>query len=80
LHGFSRGDLERPETYDVLIEYLRHDLPSIRLLSAWHLVRLVPAGKNLPIRANSSKGEADLVYKKWRDLIPPGQLPPGIRK
>jgi hypothetical protein len=80
LHGFSRRDLDRPETYEVLVEYLRHDQPIIRLLAAWHLVRLVPAGKEIPFVTKSSKSEWEIVYKKWRELIPSGQVPPGVRK
>src|SRR5207249_11695296 len=34
LFGFSREDLAQAETYDILIEYLRHDRPAIRNLAA----------------------------------------------
>jgi hypothetical protein len=75
VNGFTPDEARRPETFDVLIEYLRHEKPVYRNLAAWHLVRLAPAGSAIPFRPNASKIEFDALYKKWRELIPPGQLP-----
>jgi hypothetical protein len=76
LFGFSKEDLAQPETFDVLIEYLRHDRAAIRNLAAWHLIRLVPQGKSIPYKPDGTKADAEAAYKAWRKLIPPGQLPP----
>src|SRR5579883_1335966 len=70
LHGFGPEDAKKPETYEVLIEYLLHDKPAIRNLAAWHLVRLAPAGKDIPFKPNAGKAEFRVVYSRWKDLIP----------
>ena len=70
-------DLKRPETYEVLIEYLAHDRPAIRNLAAWHLVRLVPQGKSIPYNPAGTAADAEAAYRAWKKLIPAGQLPPG---
>ncbi|HXD86907.1 MAG TPA: hypothetical protein VN641_10455 [Urbifossiella sp.] len=80
LFGFSADDLRQPETYEVLIEYLRHDQPSIRNLAAWHLVRLVPVGKTIAFKPNGTKAEAETAYGQWKKLIPSGMLPPPPKK
>ena len=77
LNGFSPAELRRPETYEVLVEYLRHDTPAVRGLAAWHLIRLVPGGKAVGVRPNGSKADADAAYKRFRELVPPGKLPGG---
>jgi hypothetical protein len=76
LHSRSDADLEKPETYEVLIAYLRHDRPAIRELAAWHLQRLVPAGKDIAYDPTGSREELDRAYKAWKKLVPDGQLPP----
>jgi hypothetical protein len=80
LFGFSREDLAQPETFDVMIEYLRHDRAAIRNLAAWHLVRLVPQGKDIPYKPDGSKEDAEKAYEAWRKLVPPGRLPPKDEK
>lgn len=76
LHGFSAEDRAKPETYEVLIEYLQSEQPAIRNLSAWHLRRLVPKGKEIPFRPSASKAECVSAYDAWKAMIPAGQLPP----
>jgi hypothetical protein len=75
LHGFSPDDLERPETYEVLIGYLRAPA-AIRALAAWHLYRLVPAGQKIAYNPVGSDAEREEAYKQWKALIPRGKLPP----
>jgi hypothetical protein len=77
LAGFTPAELRRPETYDALVEYLQHDKPAVRNLAAWHLVRLVPAGKAIPFRANAGKDELRPAYSQWKRLVPGGVLPAG---
>src|SRR5262249_9677197 len=42
LHSFSDEDLAKPETYECLIEYLKHERAALRALAHWHLIRLAP--------------------------------------
>ena len=80
LFGFEPEDLKQPETFEVLIEYLAHDQAPIRNLAAWHLVRLVPQGKSIAFKPNGTKEDADASYRAWKKLIPPGKLPPELKK
>lgn len=80
LHGFTPAELRRPETYEVLIEYLQNDRPAIRNLAHWHLVRLVPAGKRIAFRPNASKAELEPVYRLWKELVPPGRVPAEVKR
>ncbi len=75
LAGFSPAELNRAETYDVLVEYLQHDKPGVRNLAHWHLSRLVPAGRAIPFRPNAGKAELQSAYTQWRRLVPPGTVP-----
>jgi len=75
LHGFTPRERARPELYDVLIEYLRHDRAAFRNLAAWHLTRLAPAAPAVPFKANGSKADFDPVYTMWRGMIPAGTVP-----
>jgi hypothetical protein len=77
LFGFSAEDLRRPETYEVLIDYLLHEKAAVRNLAAWHLVRLVPQGKSIAYNPAGTAVDAQVVHKEWKKLIPDGQLPPG---
>lgn len=75
LFGFTPEDARQPETYEVLIEYLKHDQRSIRNLAAWHLVRLAPSGKTIGFKPNGTKEEYDSAYREWKKLIPAGKVP-----
>jgi hypothetical protein len=76
LHGFTETDLERPETYEMLIDYLADDRISIRGLAYWHLVRLVPQGRTIPYDPMAPKGEREKARQEWKKLVPPGKMPP----
>jgi hypothetical protein len=75
LHGFSDAQLEVPETYETLLDYLQSDRPAIRALAHWHLVRLVPAGKKIAYNPLGSKEERGQGYKEWTKLVPAGKVP-----
>jgi hypothetical protein len=75
LHSFSDADLARPETYQTLIDYLDHDQLGIRGLAYWHLIRLVPAGKELGYDPLGPKDAREAAIQKWRKLVPPGKVP-----
>jgi hypothetical protein len=76
LHSFGDADLARPETYEVLIDYLSHDRLALRGLAYWHLIRLVPAGKEFGYNPLDPKEAREAAVRKWKQLIPAGQLPP----
>ena len=80
LFGFSDTDIKQPETYEVLIEYLKHEKPGIRNLAAWHLVRLYPAGKSIPFKPDGMSVDNVKVYEAWKKLIPTGKVPPTFEK
>jgi hypothetical protein len=80
LFGFSADDVSRPETYEVLIDYLGHEKPAIRHLAAWHLVRLVPQGKSIPYKPDGTPSDAEATQAAWKRLIPSGELPPPVKK
>ncbi|MCI0380745.1 MAG: hypothetical protein L0215_24440 [Gemmataceae bacterium] len=76
LIGFDEEEKGRPETYDMLIQYLRHSKQAVRELAHWHLVRLVAKGKDIPYDAAAPEAERQKGYESWRSLIPEGRLPP----
>lgn len=77
LHNPSRADIVKPETYETLIAYLRHDRLAVRELAWWHLSRLVPEGaKKIPYDPAAGEAARDLAYKQWKEFIPDGKLPP----
>lgn len=80
LHSFGEDDLTRPETYETLIDYLECERMLIRALANWHLVRLVPEGKEFKYDPAAEKAEREEAVKKWRKLIPVGKLPPAPKK
>lgn len=80
LHSFDGENLARPETYELLIEYLLHPKLPARELARWHLYRLVPAGRNIPYDANGSEADRQKAYEAWKQLIPDGKLPPKPEK
>lgn len=80
LFGFGPDDLRQPETFEVLIDYLTHDQAAIRNLAAWHLVRLVPAGKAVAFKPGGTKEECAAASRQWKKLVPSGQLPPAPKK
>jgi hypothetical protein len=67
---------DRAETYQTLIEYLRSDKLAVRELARWHLDRLAPAGRSIGYDAAAPAAERESAVKKWKELIPDGQLPP----
>jgi uncharacterized protein (TIGR03000 family) len=80
LHGFKESELDRPELYEMLIDFLVDGRTSMRGMAHWHLIRLAPAGKDIPYDPNAPKAELEKARKEWKKIIPPGQLPPDRRK
>jgi hypothetical protein len=80
LHSFGDADLEKPNTYQTLIDYLDHKHFAIRGLAYWHLERLAPAGREFGYRPSDPPEKRTDAIEKWRKLIPPGELPPNRRQ
>lgn len=80
LHSFGDADLAQPELYKMLVKYLDHDALGIRGLAHWHLVRLVPAGKDFGFNPLDPKDKRDKAREQWKklidDLLAKGELPP----
>jgi hypothetical protein len=66
---------EEPDTYELLIAYLRHERLAIRELAWWHLSRLVPEDILIPYDPASSAAERAKASAAWKELIPSGSLP-----
>ncbi len=80
LHSISEREVATPETYESLIAYLDNPHLLIRELGAWHLYLLVPAGRGIRYSAAADAGVRRQAQQEWRNLIPPGQLPPQPKK
>jgi hypothetical protein len=76
LHGLSREDLGRRETYETLIDYLTHDRPAVRQLAAWELYRLVPDAAGIVYDAAGPPEQRAKAQAAWRKLLRAGKLPP----
>jgi hypothetical protein len=79
LHSYGEEDLARPETYEMLIDFLEHDQLAIRGLAHWHLCRLVPEGKEIGYHPADPPKKFVAAALKWRKLIPKGKIPPRPR-
>lgn len=66
---------EEPETYEALIEYLRHDRLAIRELAWRHLSRYVPEDIAVPYDPAATPDKRAKAYEAWKLLIPSGSLP-----
>jgi hypothetical protein len=75
LHGMSDEARQRPETYDVLINYLQSDQLAIRELAGVTLAELVPQGKDITFDAAAPSPQLARIQAAWRKLIPEGQVP-----
>lgn len=80
LHSFGDAELAQPELYTTLVKYLDSDVLGIRGLANWHLVRLVPAGKEFEFNPLDPKEKRDKARDQWKklidDLLAKGELPP----
>ena len=71
----SPFDADQAETYETLIAFLKHRKQSIRELAHWHLVRLAPAGRDIPFDAGADAATRGKAVASWKKLIPGGELP-----
>jgi uncharacterized protein (TIGR03000 family) len=79
LLGFNEDEMRQPDTYEVLIDLLKHSKLAVRELARWHLVRLAPEGKKIGYDAGAPPEERERAVAQWRALIPAGELPPQLR-
>ena len=81
LFGFDEQEQRDPDTYEVLIQCLKHSKLGVRELARWHLARLAPeVSKEIPYDADAPTEQRERAYEQWRTRIPPGQLPPHLRQ
>ncbi|HEY8504873.1 MAG TPA: hypothetical protein VIL46_09845, partial [Gemmataceae bacterium] len=84
LHSFSEEQVTNPALYSYLIGLLGHEKLAVRELAYWHLVRLDPQVAEDPKKYFfDAAAPADVrqeVQKAWKERIPDGQLPPGLRQ
>jgi hypothetical protein len=76
LFGFNDEERAQPATYELLIGDLMHKQLPVRELAYWHLVRLAPAGRDIPYDAAGSEAQRRRAVEQWQALIPEGRLPP----
>ena len=76
LCGFTPDQQGDPDTYEVLVDNLKHTKAAVRALSHWHLVRLASPGKSIAYDPQAPEADLHRAYKQWRELIPVGKLPP----
>jgi hypothetical protein len=75
LHSYGEAELEKPETYQTLIDYLDHEKLIIRALASWHLNRLVREGSKFGYNPADPAEKREAAVTKWKALIPPGHVP-----
>jgi hypothetical protein len=74
LHNAFAAD--EPDTYEILIAYLRHDKLAVRELAWRQLARLVPENAvAAPYDPAGSEAERAKAIAAWQALIPSGSLP-----
>jgi len=76
LHTPGPNELSRPELWEALIEYLRHDKTAVRMLAWWHLYRLVPEGRSIRYDPGAGGPQRQAAYDQWRKMLADGKLPP----
>jgi hypothetical protein len=78
LHGYTREERAKPETYEQLIEYLLSDNLPIRELAAWQL-RALPEteelAKKIPYDPAGGIDQRNAAHDLWKKDVPTGQMP-----
>jgi hypothetical protein len=81
LHSFSEQDRAKPETYQLLLEYLNHEQLPVRELAFEKLTQLAPqaakeVAKEAPYDPAGTPEQRAKAYQSWKNKIPEGQVPP----
>jgi len=78
----QREDVEKRETYAMLIDHLDSDKPGIRQLAIWHLYRLVPRkmveDNQLMYDPTGRAEQREAMAANWKKVLDKGQLPPPL--
>jgi hypothetical protein len=80
LHGFSKDDWRKVETYECLIDRLTSDSLIIRDLSAQHLQSQDTEGKKIGYDPMASVADRKRAIQLWAKLLEAGKLPPPLPK
>lgn len=76
LHGFSEDDASKPQTYEDLIDYLRHPKLIVREMAWRALIQLWPDGRKIAYNAAGPPEMRNAAYEEWKRKVPTGKLPP----
>jgi hypothetical protein len=71
---------EDPDSYEILIAYMRHEKLAVRELAWWHLSRLVPADLRVPYDPAAPDAERAKAQAAWKAQIPSGSVPTRAKK
>ncbi len=71
---------EEPDSYEILIAYMRHEKLAVRELAWWHLSRLVPEDLRVPYDPASPDAERAKAQAAWKARIPSGTIPTRPKK
>jgi hypothetical protein len=74
LLGFTREQL-KPETFQYMIQQLKHDKLAIRHLAIHFLQQVVPEGAKIGYDAAGPTDVRQRAIEEWRKLIPEGKMP-----
>jgi hypothetical protein len=79
LHPPREDEVTDPRTYERLIANLKHPQLAVRELAATLLYELAgEAAEAIEYDAGSPPEELDQAYRRWKQLVPGGKLPPGV--
>jgi hypothetical protein len=76
LHGFSDDDATKAQTYDDLIDYLRHPRLVIREMAWRSLIQLWPEGRKIQYNPAGPPEMRNNAWSEWKDKLKTGKLPP----
>jgi hypothetical protein len=77
LQGFTAEELQKPETYQTLLDYLNHESLVIRELALYHLTLLLPEdAKKAGFDPAADAEKRRPALEAWKQLLPPGKVPP----
>lgn len=76
LHGFSKDDWAKVDTYEWLVEKLESKEVAIRELAFAQLWSHVPEAAKIPYRPGDPEDVRQAGFDKWKKLLDDGKLPP----
>ncbi len=73
LFGFDDSERDRPAVAELLVALLESKHLAVRELAHWHLVRLVPKGRDIPYDAGAAEADREAAVARWRQLTSAGE-------